>query len=168
MENLKAFKRENPYPEFNKSLDDIFGKNAEFLSQKNAPNMMVMDLNEKELYLNQYTGKVVYVSFWASWCGPCLQGFRESADFRREMEKHGVVFLNVNIDKREDIWRSALSRNTIVGKNVYGLDLKEVNEELKITALPYYFLMNKYGKIDYLSSNKLAECREDFMNFLTE
>lgn len=168
MEHIKAFKRENPYPEFNESLDNIFGKKSEFLSQKNAPNMMFMDMNENKIWLNEYTGKVVYVSFWASWCAPCIKGFNDSAAFRKEMESHGVVFLNINIDKTEDIWRKALARNNIVGSNVYGQDLKQANDELNITSLPYYFLMNKHGKIDYLSSKKLNECREDFMEFLTE
>lgn len=165
-QKLKAYKRENPYQEYSSTLDNIFGKDMEFLHSKNAPNMKVMDLNENEVWLNEYTGRVVYVSFWASWCVPCIKGFKESAAFRKEMEQQGVVFLNVNLDDREDIWRKALSKYDIIGKNVYGLDLKQAKTELKIAALPYYFLMDKYGKIAYLSSNKLVECREDFIQFL--
>ncbi|HFC01194.1 MAG TPA: redoxin domain-containing protein [Phaeodactylibacter sp.] len=168
IQHLKAFKRENPYPEYNTILNQIFGKDLEFLTNKNAPNIKVLDLSEQELWLNQYAGKVVYVSFWASWCAPCLQGFQHTKNFRKEMEKNGVVFLNINIDDKEQVWRKTLAHREIVGKNVYALDVKQAKEELKITSLPYYFLVNKYGKIVYLSSNKLTECREDFLQLLNE
>jgi len=166
--NLKAFKKENPYKNYNTQLDKIFGKEMEYLSTKNAPNLKVLDLNEQEFWLNQYSGKVVYVSFWASWCAPCLQGFAESRNFRKEMESYGVVFLNVNLDEQEAIWRKTLPRHDIIGKNVYALDTKQAGKELKITSLPYYFLVDKSGKIAYLSSSKLIECREDFMQLLSD
>lgn len=168
MQHLKAFKRENPYPEYNTTLNQIFGKDLEFLTSKNAPNLKILDLNEQELWLNQYSGKVIYVSFWASWCAPCLKGFQNSKAFRKEMEKNGVLFLNINLDDQEQVWRKTLARREIVGKNVYGLDVKQAKEELNITSLPYYFLINKYGKITYLSSNKLTECREDFLQLLNQ
>ncbi len=167
-QKLKAFKRENPYKEFNTTLDNIFGKESQYLAQKNAPNLKVLKLDEQEIWLNEYSGKVVYVSFWASWCAPCLKSFRDSRSFRQELKNQGVVFLNINIDDREDIWRSSLARHDIIGTNVYGLDLKQARDELKITSLPYYFLMNKSGKISYLSSSKLQECRDDFYQLLKE
>ena len=118
--------------------------------------------------MTNYSGKVVYVSFWASWCAPCLKGFRETANLRRQLQNNGVVFLNVNVDEREDIWRNVLARETIVGENVYGLDLKKAKQELKISALPHYVLVNKYGKIEYLSSEKLTECYDEFMKLVME
>ena len=168
MQEFKSFKRTNPYPVYNQTLEEIFGKNGQYLTAQNAPDFKVLDLYEREIYLTNFSGKVVYVSFWASWCAPCLKGFRETKDLRTQLKNSGVVFLNVNVDEREDIWRNVLARENIVGENVYGLDLKKAKEVLKISALPHYVIVNKFGKIECLSSDKLTECYDDFMKLLVE
>jgi len=51
--------------------------------------------------LENYTGKVVYVDFWASWCTPC----RASFPFMQEMaEQYGdsLVIAAINVDKSRD------------------------------------------------------------------
>ena len=168
LQEFKSFKRENPYPVYNSTLESIFGKEGQYLHAQLAPDFKVMNLSEQEIWLTNYAGKVVYVSFWASWCAPCLKGFRETADLRRQLKNSGVVFLNVNIDEKKEVWRNTLARENIVGENVYGLDLKKAKEELKISALPHYVLVDKYGKIEYLSSGKLNECYDDFMKLLAK
>lgn len=50
------------------------------------------------LDLAQYRGKVIYVDFWASWCGPCKLSFPYMKTLDAYYARRGLVVLAVNLD----------------------------------------------------------------------
>lgn len=53
--------------------------------------------------LSSLKGKVVYVDFWASWCGPCRQSFPWMNEMQTKYGPQGLQIVAVNLDaKRAD------------------------------------------------------------------
>jgi thiol-disulfide isomerase/thioredoxin len=51
-----------------------------------------------DLDLSAYRGKVVYLDFWASWCGPCKQSFPWMETLKGTYDRQGLTVIAVNLD----------------------------------------------------------------------
>ncbi len=59
--------------------------------------------------LEQYQGKLVYIDFWASWCGPCRQSFPWMNEMQARYGGQGLQVVGINVDARTDDARNFLS-----------------------------------------------------------
>ena len=51
------------------------------------------------LNLDEFKGHVVYVDFWASWCGPCRESFPWMQDIQETYGGKGLKVLAINLDR---------------------------------------------------------------------
>ncbi len=68
-------------------------------SDSPAPNVVVKDLDGRDVTLAQYKGKVVLVNFWATWCEPCKVEIPWMIEFQKKYSPRGFTILGVSMDE---------------------------------------------------------------------
>lgn len=66
-----------------------------------APNFYLENLNGKKVDLKQYRGKIVFLNFWATWCGPCKEEMPSMEALYQKLKERNFVFLTISVDYDE-------------------------------------------------------------------
>jgi len=66
--------------------------------KKKAPPFSLEDLSGKKVELKQFKGKVVFLNFWATWCGPCKEEMPSMEALHQQFRQKGFVFLTISVD----------------------------------------------------------------------
>ncbi|MGA9334358.1 MAG: TlpA disulfide reductase family protein [Rudaea sp.] len=69
--------------------------------------------NGTRVALDQFRGKVVFVDFWASWCGPCRQSLPLYEKLRAEFATAPFVILAVDVDENDADAQAFLRRHPV-------------------------------------------------------
>ena len=96
--------------------------------------------------LDKLKGRVLYVDFWASWCGPCKQSFPWMNEMHAKYAAKGLEIIAINVDAKaadaERFLASAPAKFTVA------FDAKGVTpKEFNVKAMPTSYLVDRVGKV---------------------
>ena len=99
--------------------------------------------------IKKYTNKVIYIDFWAPWCGPCMNEMPHAKKIKKQFGNKEVVFVYLGNQCEETAWKTTIAEKKIEGEHYHLTDkqFSELKEILKIQGIPHYSLIDKNGNI---------------------
>lgn len=123
-------------------------QNAQALTiNEQAPSFTLQPLLEGEqITLQQFQGKVVYLDFWASWCGPCRQSFPFLEQLQQQYQKDGFEVVSINLDENTQAAKGFLEQFSTHFHHAKGFG-SDISEKYAISAMPTAYFIDIDGRI---------------------
>lgn len=64
-----------------------------------SPAWELKDVNGKTVKFSDFSGKVVVLDFWATWCGPCRMEIPGFIELQKQYADKGLVIVGVSLDQ---------------------------------------------------------------------
>ena len=122
---------------------------------RNMARMMVLLLASQfasaETWLDsfdaaQYKNKVVYVDFWASWCGPCRKSFPWLNSIEKKYKDKGLVVIGINVDSDLEMAKRFLEK-TPADFALFSDPKGALADQYKLIGMPSSFVLDRNGEV---------------------
>jgi len=153
---VSVFEMHVKQPEFREYVIRKHKKTKEELNRELPEDAQLKDLENDEFsYLdfqsivNQYKGKVLYLDFWASWCGPCRAEMPNSMELQEYFSGKDVAFVYISSDKGAEEWIRMIKILQITGDHyrTNRMVKMEYNELFNVRFIPRYVLYDRDGNV---------------------
>lgn len=113
------------------------------------PQALGTDRDGNPVDLGRHRGKVVIVTFWASWCGPCRKELPVIGHFQKVVGRDALEVIAINFKEPRREYRQIVRLNQDIDVTWVHDARGAVSDDYGITSLPNMFILDRDGKVAY-------------------
>lgn len=122
--------------------------------------------------ITAHKGKVVFVDYWATWCGPCVEFFPHTVELNKKYQGQGLATIAVSFDEpgdekvvREFLMQQGGSFENLLSR--YGVGT-EAFEKFQIDQVPHFRLYDRNGTVRHKWDDKPEDIEQKVQELLAE
>ncbi|WP_203968919.1 TlpA family protein disulfide reductase [Capnocytophaga stomatis] len=129
------------------------------------PQYMFKNIKGKEVQLSDFEDKNIYVTFWATWCGPCMAE-KPKLEEIKEMFKNNenLIFIDISLDANRSAWEKYVSEKNPAGIQLNSTNDRQTRETFQIAGIPHNIVISKDGY--YKSFSRPSKITENQLEML--
>ncbi len=145
---LTHLKTNSIYPEQQTIADNVITKITykKLAKGSKAPTFELPTINDEKIALSDFSGKYVYINFWASWSIPSLREMKIMETLHKQY-KNKVVFISICTDNDKSKIKALLKENPDYSWTFVHLTERELMQAYEVRTLPTYILVGKEGEV---------------------
>lgn len=103
----------------------------------------------REIPWSSLKGKVVYLDFWASWCGPCAQSFPFMAEISKKHKKEGLEVVAISVDENQSEAETFMAQHPSDLQIAHDPD-GHCPREYGLETMPTSYLIDRKGQLRHV------------------
>lgn len=113
------------------------------------PNYLGVDTDGKEVFITDSKGKIVVISFWASWCSYCLKELPILENIQDQVGEDLIKVVAINSKESKSKYRKIKRSLKHVSMTMTHDKKGKIGDEFGVSAIPHLFIIGKDGKLAY-------------------
>ena len=115
-----------------------------------ASDFKLQNMDEENIKLSDYRGKVVLLNFWATWCPPCVREMPSMERLQQRVGEDGFKVIAVNqMENPDDVFAFTGQLEIDPTFEILFDRVSKVSQAYAVRGLPTTYLIDKKGNIRY-------------------
>ena len=132
-----------------------------------APNCELNQLSKAKPVQLANPGKVTYIDFWASWCGPCEKSMPFLEETNTELKGKDFKLIAVNLDESKKDAEQFLKKHNVNFTIAADPD-NECANTYGVVVMPSSFLIDKKGKVRHVQLGFNVEDKKELRELINK
>jgi len=112
-----------------------------------APDFTLPAVDGSMVSMSDYSGKVILVDFWATWCPPCLEMIPVLTKLHKNYSDKGLVILAISLDRDGLEALGTFVHEKMIPYKVIMGDTKIGNAFGGVSSIPTLYMVDRDGRL---------------------